>query len=249
MTFKQRGYDTAEKYSRVTISLGDNCEACSNDSSEGPWWDWAPVSHSINLLISAPFLGISPFPSTPPPSLLVLPGTTSYINYLDCKLLSQNLLLGKYKWRHSKFFTKFMEASPAVRPISAFFHLSILCPRALFKGFGAGLDGHESEWTPGDGDGQGGLACCNSWGHKELDTTEQLNWTEPKFTKSQTQLSNWTDWTESKFNSVLQSRNITLPTKVHIVNAVVFPVVRYGCGSWTIKKAEGQRIDALELWC
>ena len=40
------------------------------------------------------------------------------------------------------------------------------------------LDGHESEWTPGVGDGQGGLACCNSWGHKELDTTEQLNWTE-----------------------------------------------------------------------
>ena len=40
------------------------------------------------------------------------------------------------------------------------------------------LDGHESEWTSGVGDGQGGLACCNSWGHKELDMTEQLNWTE-----------------------------------------------------------------------
>ena len=40
------------------------------------------------------------------------------------------------------------------------------------------LDGRESEWTPGVGDGQGGLACCNSWGHKESDTTEQLNWTE-----------------------------------------------------------------------
>ena len=40
------------------------------------------------------------------------------------------------------------------------------------------LDGRESEWTPGDGDGQGGLACCNSWGRKELETTEQLNWTE-----------------------------------------------------------------------
>ena len=39
------------------------------------------------------------------------------------------------------------------------------------------LDGHESAWTPGDGDGQGGLACCDSWGHKELDTTERLNWT------------------------------------------------------------------------
>ena len=41
-----------------------------------------------------------------------------------------------------------------------------------------GLDGRESEWTPGDGDGQGGLACCDSWGRKELDTTERLNWTD-----------------------------------------------------------------------
>ena len=40
------------------------------------------------------------------------------------------------------------------------------------------LDGHESEWTPGDGDGQGGLVCCHSWGRKESDTTERLNWTE-----------------------------------------------------------------------
>ena len=43
------------------------------------------------------------------------------------------------------------------------------------------LDGHEFEWTPGAGDGQGGLECCNSWGRKELDTTEQLNWTEPRY--------------------------------------------------------------------
>ena len=47
-------------------------------------------------------------------------------------------------------------------------------------GWHHGLDGHESEWTPGDGDGQGGLACCNSWGCKESDTTERLNWTELK---------------------------------------------------------------------
>ena len=45
-------------------------------------------------------------------------------------------------------------------------------------GWHHGLDGPESEWTPGDGDGQGGLACCDSWGRKELDTTERLNWTE-----------------------------------------------------------------------
>ena len=48
---------------------------------------------------------------------------------------------------------------------------------------------------------------------------------------------------------MLESRNITLPTKVHIVKAMVFPVVPYGCESWTIKKAEHQRIDACELWC
>ena len=45
-------------------------------------------------------------------------------------------------------------------------------------GWHHGLDGHESEWTPGDGNGQGGLACCDSWDHKESDTTERLNWTD-----------------------------------------------------------------------
>ena len=50
-------------------------------------------------------------------------------------------------------------------------------------------------------------------------------------------------------DSILKSRDSTLPTKVHLVKAMVFPVVMYGCGSWTIKKAECQRIDAFELWC
>ena len=50
-------------------------------------------------------------------------------------------------------------------------------------------------------------------------------------------------------DSVLKSRDTTLPTKVHLVKAMVFPVVMYGCESWTIKKAEHQRIDAFELWC
>ena len=50
-------------------------------------------------------------------------------------------------------------------------------------------------------------------------------------------------------DSILKSRNITLPTKVRIVKAMVFPVVMYGCESWTIKKAECQRTDAFELWC
>ena len=49
--------------------------------------------------------------------------------------------------------------------------------------------------------------------------------------------------------SIFKSRDITLPTKVHVVKAMVFPVVMYGCESWTVKKAEHQRIDAFELWC
>ena len=53
----------------------------------------------------------------------------------------------------------------------------------------------------------------------------------------------------TNLDSVLKSRDITLPTKVHVVKAMVFPVVMYGCESWTIKKAEHQRTDAFELWC
>ena len=53
----------------------------------------------------------------------------------------------------------------------------------------------------------------------------------------------------TNLDSILKSRDITLLTKVHIVKAMVFPVVMYGCESWTIKKAEHQRIDAFELWC
>ena len=70
------------------------------------------------------------------------------------------------------------------------------------------LNGHGFEWTPGVGDGQGGLACCGSWGRKESDMTERLYF------------------------------YFTLPTKVRLVKAMVFPVVMYGCESWTIKKAE-----------
>ena len=53
----------------------------------------------------------------------------------------------------------------------------------------------------------------------------------------------------TNIDSMLKSRDITLPTKVCLVKAMVFPVVMYGCESWNIKKAEGQRIDAFELWC
>ena len=53
----------------------------------------------------------------------------------------------------------------------------------------------------------------------------------------------------TKLYSILKSRDITLPAKVRLVKAMVFPVVMYGCESWTIKKAEHQRFDAFELWC
>ena len=53
----------------------------------------------------------------------------------------------------------------------------------------------------------------------------------------------------TNLDSILKSRDIALPTKVHLIKAMVFPVVTYGCESWTVKKAECQRIDAFELWC
>ena len=53
----------------------------------------------------------------------------------------------------------------------------------------------------------------------------------------------------TNLDSIFKSRDITLPTKVHLVKAMVFPVVMYGCDSWTVKKAEHLRIDAFELWC
>ena len=53
----------------------------------------------------------------------------------------------------------------------------------------------------------------------------------------------------TNLNSILKSRDITLPTKVHLVKAMAFPVIMYGCESWTVKKAECRRIDAFELWC
>ena len=53
----------------------------------------------------------------------------------------------------------------------------------------------------------------------------------------------------TNLNNIFKSRDITLPTKVHLVKAMVFPVVMYGCESWTVKKAEHRRIDAFELWC
>ena len=53
----------------------------------------------------------------------------------------------------------------------------------------------------------------------------------------------------ANLNSIFKSRDITLPKKVHLVKAIVFPVVMYGCDSWTVKKTERRRSDAFELWC
>ena len=53
----------------------------------------------------------------------------------------------------------------------------------------------------------------------------------------------------TNLDSIFKSRDITLPTKVHLVKAMIFPVVMYGCESWTVKKAERRRIDVFELWC
>ena len=53
----------------------------------------------------------------------------------------------------------------------------------------------------------------------------------------------------TNLDSILKSRDITLPTKIHLVKAMVFPVVMYGCESWTVKKTERRKIDAFELWC
>ena len=59
----------------------------------------------------------------------------------------------------------------------------------------------------------------------------------------------WEKMEMTNLDSILKSRDITMPTKVRLVKAIVFPVVMYGCESWTIKKAGRQRIDAFELWC
>ena len=82
-------------------------------------------------------------------------------------------------------------------------------------------------FLPGESHEQRSLASYSPQRHKELDTTKQL----------------------SNLDSTLKSRDITLPTKVHLVKAMDFPVVMYGCESWTIKKAERWRINAFELWC
>ena len=123
------------------------------------------------------------------------------------------------------------------------------------------LDGRESGWTPGVGDGQGGLACCDSWGRKESDTTERLNWLK---IMASGPVTSWQIDGETvtgfiflgskitadghcsqaikrcmllggksmtNLESILKSRDVTLLTKVRLVKAMIFPVVMYGCES------------------
>ena len=68
----------------------------------------------------------------------------------------------------------------------------------------------------------------------------------PKATEIKTKINKWD---LINLDSIFKSRDITLPTKVCLVKAMVFPVVMYGCESWTVKKAERRRIDAFQLWC
>ena len=108
----------------------------------------------------------------------------------------------------------------------------------VMVGWNHWLSEHEFEQAPEDGDEQGSLVCCSPWGCKELDMTERLHF---HFSFLGRKLM-------TNLDSILKSRNITLPTEVHVVKAMVFPVVMYGCEIWTIKKAEHQRTDAFKLW-
>ena len=81
------------------------------------------------------------------------------------------------------------------------------------------LNGCESQWTPGVGDGQGGLGCCDSWGRKQWDMTELLNWSD---------LTPWKESYDLPRQHIKKQRH-HFANKVHIVKAIVFPVVVYGC--------------------
>ena len=123
-----------------------------------------------------------------------------------------------------------------------------------------------SVFLPGESQGRGSLVGFHLWGHAESDTTEafqqqmgkqwltlflgapeslQMVIAAMKFKRPLFLLRE----AMTNLDSICKSRDITLSTKVHLVKVMVFPVVMYGCESWTIKKAEHLRIDAFELWC
>ena len=131
----------------------------------------------------------------------------------------------------------------------------------------------EKEWLsapvvlPAEFHGERNLMGYTPWGHKDLDT---IKWEKDGETVET--VSDFMFWGSkitadgdfsheikrclllgrkvmTNLDSIFKSRDITLPTKVRLVKAMVFPVIMYGCESWTVKKAERQRIDAFELWC
>ena len=116
---------------------------------------------------------------------------------------------------------------------------------------------------PGKSHGWRSLVGCSPWGREELDTTEWLHchfslfmhWRRkwqptPVFLPGESQGRGKESYDQPRYlDSIFKSRDITLPTKVCLVTAMVFPVVMYGCESWTVKKAKHARIDAFELWC
>ena len=140
-----------------------------------------------------------------------------------------------------------------------------------------GMATYTAVFLPGEFHGQRSLTGYSPRGPKESDMTEWLSpthllWLNGMFILKMWKLSDFIflgckinadgdcshkiKWclllgriAMTNLDSILKNRDITLPTKVHIVKAVVFPVAVYGCESWTIKKAEHQRIDPFELWC
>ena len=95
-------------------------------------------------------------------------------------------------------------------------------------------------FLPGESHGLRSLVGYSPRGRKESDRTERLHFHFHLLLGRKV---------NTNLDSILKSRDITSPTKVHLVKAVVLPMVMYGCESWTVKKAEHQRIDAFELWC
>ena len=98
------------------------------------------------------------------------------------------------------------------------------------------LDGHESEWAPGVGDGQGGLACCDSWGRKESDMTEQLNWTELSFLISSASVRSMSFLS---FTVPIFGWNVPTVSLIFFKRSLVFPILLFSsiCLHWSLMKA------------
>ena len=112
--------------------------------------------------------------------------------------------------------------------------------RCLLLGEGNG-NPLQYSFLPGKFHGPRSLVGYSPWGRKESDTTEWLHSIPHSLLLGRKVMTN--------LDSILKSGDITLPTKVHLVKAMIFPVGMYGCESWTVKKAKRQKIGAFELWC